>query len=447
MSFNIFELAGTFIFFYMLLPTICGRILHLGTHYHGRRDCHWVALTFDDGPDPLHTPKVLEILRKYNARATFFVVGKHANKHPELIKQILAEGHSLGTHGFAHRFAWLQGPIGAIQEIRQGEKIVEQITGTPPSFFRPSWGVFNIVSYFYLLLKHPQTILWSFMTWDWQASTTPTAIQSLVQTKVKPGAVIVFHDHATKPGASEDGPRKMLQALPGILEDLQIRGLKPVTIESMLSSEQPGILKKCLRQIWQLWELTFDKLAGLKPIGNEKDNLFRLAVRDYRGQAMKLPDGTMLAPGDKVGEIHLNNHFLQQLTSKARSIELTGILLLRETRRSLPLLAQAIFQDPSYKGIKALIGITMIHRGTTQLGFSVHELSPCLRSVVAWYQRWLLYLMHPDGLTHLRRHWHKLVPKKVIISRQELFHRYLSEGTGWPERGNTNPPKGSISAR
>lgn len=447
MSFNIFELAGIFILLYMLLPTICGRVLHLGTHYQGHRNIPRVALTFDDGPDPLHTPKVLEILKKHNAHATFFVVGQHAKKHPELVKQVLAEGHSLGTHGFAHRFAWLQGPIGAIQEIRQGEKIIEQITGKPPALFRPSWGVFNIVTYFYLLLKHPQTILWSFMTWDWHSSTTPAEIQALVRTKVKPGSVIVFHDHATKPGATENGPTKMLQALPAILQDLQEKGFEPVTVEDLLAPRRPGILKYCLRQIWQVWELAFDKLAGLKPIGDEKENLFRLAVRDYRGQTMQLPDGTLLAPGDKVGEIHLNNHFLQHLTSRARSLELTGIMLLRETRRSLPLLARAIVQDPSYQGIKALIGITMIHRGTVQLGFTVHELSPGLRSVVAWYQRWLLYLMHPGGLAHLRRQWHKLVPKKVVISRQELLQRYLREGIGWPERGNTSPPKGSISAR
>lgn len=140
---------------------------------------------------------------------------------------------------------------------------------------------------------------------------------------------------------------------------------------------------------------------------------------------MQLPDGTLLAPGDRVIELHLNNDFLQKLTTTGRSLEATAMALLRETRRSLPLLARTISQDPACQGTKALIGITMIHRGTTQLGFTVYDLSPFIRFMVAWYQRWLLFLLHPGGLSHLRRQWSKLVPKKVVISKQELLRRYL----------------------
>nr|WP_315989274.1 hypothetical protein [Desulforamulus aquiferis] len=81
------------------------------------------------------------------------------------------------------------------------------------------------------------------------------------------------------------------------------------------------------------------------------------------------------------------------------------------------------------------------------MGFYVYELSPGIRSIVAWYQRWLLFLLHPGGLSHLKRQWKKLVPKKVIISKDELLNRYLNEGSSWSDRGKTRPASGSINAR
>ncbi|SHE90664.1 polysaccharide deacetylase family protein [Desulforamulus putei] len=447
MSFNIFKLAGLVIFLYMLLPTILGRTLHLGALYRGSKKSGMVALTFDDGPDPRYTPQVLDILKKYQVRASFFLVGRHAEQHPHLVKRIMAEGHSLGTHGYNHRFVWLQNPLSAIQEIRKGIKTIEGITGKVPLFFRPSWGVFNLFTYLYLLLARQRTVLWSLMSWDWHPRSSPDRIHDIVNRKIKAGAVIVFHDRCTKPGAADDGPAKMVEALPKILESLQLKGLRPVSLDEFMLCQDAAILKKCLRGLWQVWEFCFDRLAGLKPVGGQESNLFRLAVRNYRGQQMELPDGTLLLPGDKVGELHFNNEFLQRITATARSLELIGIMLLRETRRSLPLLAKAVSQDPTYQGIKALIGITMIHRGTSQLGFSVYDLTPGIRSIVAWYQRWLLFLLHPGGLSHLRRQWNKLVPKKVVISRQELLKRYLSDGVSWSESGNTRPAKGTINAR
>ncbi len=447
MSFNVFEVAGLFIFFYMLLPTILGRLLHLGTLNRGNKKSGAVALTFDDGPDPCYTPQVLNILKKYQARASFFLVGKHAELYPDLVKRMIAEGHSLGTHGYNHRFVWLQDPLSSIQEIKKGVQAIQDITGKAPLFFRPSWGVFNLPTYLYLWFTRQKTVLWSFMSWDWHPCLSPNRIQGIVARKTKAGSVIVFHDRCTKPGAVDDGPARMVQALPAILESLKAKGLRPVSLDELFACQDAGMLKKGLRSLWQAWEFCFDRLAGLKPVGGEDNNLFRLAVRDYRGQVTELPDGTLLVPGDKIGELHLNNDFLQRITATARSLELVGIMLLRETRRSLPLLAKTVSQDPSYQGIKALIGITMIHRGTSQLGFSVYDLPPGIRSVVAWYQRWLLFLLHPGGFAHLRRQWNKLVPKRVIISRQELLKRYLLDGISWSESGNTRPANGTINAR
>ncbi|MEG6521859.1 polysaccharide deacetylase family protein [Desulfotomaculum sp. 1211_IL3151] len=425
MPFNVFELVNIIIFFYMLLPTFLGRILRLGTYDRGSKHRDKVALTFDDGPDAYYTAQVLDILAHYNVKATFFLVGKYAENHPELIQRITAAGHSLGTHGYRHRFAWFQGPLAAIREISLGRRSIQSITNKRPQFFRPSWGVFNLATYLYILFTKDKTILWSFMTWDWDSKASPESIHRMVANKVKPGSIIVFHDHSAGFGAAPEGPARMVQALPMILQELRERTLEPINMEDFMRYQGPGLVKKNLRRLWQVWEMCFARMAGLKSAGNDEHVLFRLAVRNYRGKVMQLPDGTLLTPGDRVIELHLNNDFLQKLTTTGRSLEATAMALLRETRRSLPLLARAISQDPACQGTKALIGITMIHRGTSQLGFTVCDLSPFIRFMVAWYQRWLLFLLHPGGLSHLRRQWSKLVPKKVVISKQELLRRYL----------------------
>ncbi|CCO08698.1 polysaccharide deacetylase family protein [Desulforamulus hydrothermalis] len=444
---TVLKLAGLVIFFYMLLPTILGRLMHLGSIFRGSKKSGLVALTFDDGPDPDYTPQVLDVLQQYQAKATFFLVGQHAVQNQGLVKRIIAEGHSIGTHGYLHRFAWLQSPWSATREISSGIKAIEGITGNAPRFFRPAWGVFNLFTYIYLLLSRQQTVLWTFMSWDWHPGSSPRRIHDIVQSKVKSGDIIVFHDRCTKPGAVISGPANMVAALPCIMQTLQQKNLRAVSLDELLLCQDPYIVKKILRSLWQVWEYCFERLAGLRPVGGQENSLFRLAVRHYRGRRMELPDGTTLLPGDKIGELHFNNKFLQKITTTARSLELIGLALLRETRRSLPVLAKTVSQDPAYQGIKALMGITMIHRGTSQLGFSVYDLTPGLRSLVAWYQRWLMFLLHPGGLSHLRRQWHKLTPKKVVISKHELLKRYLSDNIAWPERGKTNPAKGTANAR
>lgn len=424
MSFSIYELFGLAVILYTFLPTLLSHFMY-ELHWRGQRTSSIVALTFDDGPDPTYTPQVLEILKQYNARASFFLVGRHAEQYPDLVERILTEGHTLGTHGYGHRFSWFQGPLATIREIRQGNQAIARITGKGPLFFRPSWGVCNPFSLIYLWFKNQKILLWSFMSWDWSPVSSPSKITETVLKKIKPGAVVLFHDRCTKPGAGENCPAKMLEALPQVLKALQHRGLHAVGLEELVYKEA-NMLKRFLLKLWQVWEWCFEKVAGLQPAGD----LFRLTVRSYRGAVMELPDGTLLNPGDKVGELHLNNDLLQTISSTTRSIERIGVSVLRETRRSLPLLARAVAQDPAYRSIKALVGITMIHRGTKRLGFSVYDLPPGIRPLIAWYQRWLLFLFHPGGLTHLRKHWNKLVPKKVIISKQELVKRYLLDGVG-----------------
>ncbi len=237
------EFFGMFFGGYIILPTLLGRFLHIGVHWQGYRDSGKIALTFDDGPDPIYTPQILDILSKYNTRATFFLVGKHAEKYPGLVLRIKHEGHTLGIHGYHHRLAWLMGPVSSIREINRGNQAIRKIIGRSPLLFRPAWGVFNFCSLMYLWLGQQKTVMWSFMARDWEIKATPNSIFNNVIHQIQPGSVVVFHDHCTKPCAAEDGPAKTIQALPGILESIHSRGLRPVPIEDLLEFKEEETIK------------------------------------------------------------------------------------------------------------------------------------------------------------------------------------------------------------
>jgi len=182
------------------------------------------------------------------------------------------------------------------------------------------------------------------------------------------------------------------------------------------------------RRLWGLWEASFALLARIEDPGGPECFL-RLALRRYRGPRRPLPDGTVLAAGDLVGELHIKNEYLHALTAGGGAGR-SAALGLRETRKALFILAGVLRDDPRFREVKALVGYTMLHRGTGRVGFAVFDLSRGLRTVIALYERWLLVLYHPDGWRHVRRHWRKLVPKLVVLSRGKLMAYRVPEGRG-----------------
>lgn len=190
------------------------------------------------------------------------------------------------------------------------------------------------------------------------------------------------------------------------------------------------------RRLWRLWEKAFEMLARIEDPGGA-DCFLRLALRRYRGPLRVLPDGTRLAGGDLVGELHIKNEYVQSLTGggeAGRSVALT----LKVARHSLAVLAAVVRDDPRYRDIKALVGYTMLHRGIKRVGFSVFELSLGMRIATAIYERWLIVLYHRDGWRHVRRYWHKLVPKLVVLSRGQLMG-WLGVQRGGPAEEDRRP--------
>lgn len=200
----------------------------------GKKGSNAVALTFDDGPSPEHTPKVLSLLKKANAKATFFVIGKKAEKNPELIRAILEQGHAIGSHSYAHSRAFSLLPTNAVRDdIKRSLDVLHAITGTRPTLFRPPIGHTNpriakVVDELDLTV-----VGWSVRTLDGIASATKERVEERAVRGLKDGAIVLLHDAAER----DDYAPKSIEALPEILRTLKKKNLRAVRVEALL--EEP----------------------------------------------------------------------------------------------------------------------------------------------------------------------------------------------------------------
>jgi len=153
------------------------------------------VLTFDDGPDPDATPLVLDQLDRLDVRATFFVLGAEVSRAPELARRIIADGHELGLHGFAHPPYNKLTAAQAQADLEQGLEAIETATGFRPSWFRPPYGKLSAVSHQVCLSMNLRVVYWSAWGLDWE-DIGPNAICNEVVSGLSPGAIVLLHDSA-----------------------------------------------------------------------------------------------------------------------------------------------------------------------------------------------------------------------------------------------------------
>ena len=198
---------------------------------HGPDDANGVALTFDDGPDPIHTREVLDVLEKHDAKATFFVIGHKAEKHPELIREILERGHTLGVHGFAHdRFFSLRGSTRVRKDLERAIRTLEIITDQTPTLFRPPIGHTNPTIARIADQLDLTIVGWSVRARDGLASAKPAAVVSRIARGLEDGAIVLLH---AAPERGSRGPAGVT-ALPEILEKIASRNLRVVPLARWL---------------------------------------------------------------------------------------------------------------------------------------------------------------------------------------------------------------------
>jgi len=263
------------------------------------------------------------------------------------------------------------------------------------------------------------------MSWDWGKRSTPESIARKVLSRTKGGSILVFHDSDDTPGTAPGTPDKMLGALPIILTEFQKRHLEIKTLKELLPEKKPP--KKNLLQIfWYRVEKIIRYLARIEDVlENGKPSLLRIALRKYRGQELLLADGTFLRKGDFVGELHINNETLENITSTQEPF-LMGLSARQAVRDSLKNLANWLGQNPRYQNIKAIAGLTLLHRGSRSLGFQAYHASSFFLRLARWYQIWLLMIFHPAGRKRVTKYLKKLKPKYLAMSKNELCKRYLN---------------------
>lgn len=188
-----------------------------------------VALTFDDGPDAYYTPQILDILKLYNIKATFFIVGIRAQAHPEIVQRIVKEGHSIGNHTWDHPVL-TKVPIDKLQEeLNKTEQELFRITGIRTAMFRPPYGSLTTQQASFISSMGYSVIDWSVDTRDWARTPVPQ-IMRFVSKEVYPGGIILQHCA----GGKNEDLSNTIKALPQIINLLKNQGYSFVTVQDLL---------------------------------------------------------------------------------------------------------------------------------------------------------------------------------------------------------------------
>ena len=186
-----------------------------------------VALTFDDGPDPVWTPAVAAALD--GAPSTFFALGQQARLHPGVLKDLAEAGHEVALHGETHRKHSLLSPHESAAEVSRGYEALRS-AGAEPVWFRPPHGVLTASAWWQCRRLGMTPALGSGSSGDWRPGASPHEVGTAALAAARPGAVILLHDS----GGHPDRAQVTVAALPFVLAGLRRRGLRPVTLSTLV---------------------------------------------------------------------------------------------------------------------------------------------------------------------------------------------------------------------
>jgi peptidoglycan-N-acetylglucosamine deacetylase len=234
--------------FFSLLGLACGTILFVcfclffdevlfvrkNTVYHVDTPAKVVALTFDDGPSPEWTPKILAVLKQEQVKATFFLLGKHVLAYPQVARMIVQQGCEIGNHTFSHHVIMNLNQEKIKKEIQAASDAIKEATGITPVFFRPpkAWvtdkdkKIINSLGY--------ETILWSLNSKDW-VTFDDKYIVSFILSRIRPGDIILFHDSGGAFSTEGGNREETVKAVRLLVEKLKARGYKVTTVGELLS--------------------------------------------------------------------------------------------------------------------------------------------------------------------------------------------------------------------
>ncbi len=436
--------------------------------YHGNETTRNITLTFDDGPDPRYTPQLLALLKKYEAKAVFFVIGEKAKAHPDLIRQILDEGHRIGNHTYHHVNSWFVPPWRLKKEIMATNQVIEAITGEPVRYFRSPWGRLTMWTHHFTKQLGMVTVLYSHVAKDWRRNQRPEDLYARVAGSIGGGAIVLLHDG----GGAEGAPDNTLKAMETLLPHLKKIGLSchfDAIDQGVKQLQEPKFQytrasQRIIIPLWLIWERYFDHKYHVYPMSR----LFRLSVVPWRfghrevryaptsasanaatssaaqgaveaaatqpsipaqepdsGEvASQQPLSLRIESGSPMVEIHTQNITLQEFVH-IESPERMAVYSLKVFRDSMHDVAHALIFDERFQEAKGVFGMTLLHRGVDRLGFHLEEVEPTPMN--RWVTKLLVFIMvmyHPQGRKRLDKGRQEMRPKLVWMTREELIGRY-----------------------
>lgn len=186
---------------------------------------NYIAITFDDGPQPQNTPRLLDMLRARNIKATFYVIGRSVDQYPQIVRRTVAEGHEIGNHSHTHRLLSKLSTDEIRSDLRNCENAIERAAGVKPPTMRPPYGglLQSQREMVHAEFGYP-TILWSVDPLDWKRP-GPSVVSSRILAGASAGGIVLAHDlHA-----------QTVDAMPATLDTLLTRGYKFVTVSQLLA--------------------------------------------------------------------------------------------------------------------------------------------------------------------------------------------------------------------
>jgi peptidoglycan/xylan/chitin deacetylase (PgdA/CDA1 family) len=196
--------------------------------WRGDPSARVVALTFDDGPHAVFTPAILDILRQHGVKATFFMVGEQVERHPEIARRVVEEGHAVGNHTYTHPDLITEKPAEIGDEIVRTQEAILRATGVRCSLFRPPYGMRTPLVFRQTKRLGLQVVEWTISSQDWRSPGTDKIVKRVLR-RVRPGAILLFHD-------GRGDRTETVEALPTIIEALTRRGYSFATIPEMAQS-------------------------------------------------------------------------------------------------------------------------------------------------------------------------------------------------------------------
>lgn len=190
-----------------------------------------LALTFDDGPDQQYTPQILNTLKKYQIKATFFVIGNQIQKYPDVFKRIIKEGHEVGIHGFQHlKISEL--PLAKVNyQLSETNKLIMKYGGPKQTIFRPPYGALDPKAADYIGKKGYNIVLWTIDSLDWRSLKKDQVVKNVVP-KLKRGYIVLQHSASETKLEDLSGS---VDALPTIIESAKKQGYQFVKVSQILS--------------------------------------------------------------------------------------------------------------------------------------------------------------------------------------------------------------------